>query len=241
MLLHAGVQTLTELRYLKACPLSDEQALDIYLQRYSIHRKVSAIGLNLIEALGLYERSAHSLHAEFFESAVHIVKLAALLEVPVVYIPSFNENEIVQANDFAMTVTFFRRLCLTTRDLPVMIASENSLSARQQLALVEQVGERNFRILLDTFNPLRWGHSVEEIVAAVHPYLLDQVHVKDGILPGYGNALLGEGNGNVSHIIGAIERLGFCDAYILENNYSLLSLAGLKMDMAFLRMCLSAM
>ncbi len=239
LVLHAGVQTLAQLRLLRACPVNDEQALNVGLGGYSGSHKVSAIGLNLVEAFGLNGQGARRFQTEFFESAVHIVKQAAFLEVPAVYIPSFNKNEIVQASDFTATATFFRRLCRAVRGLPVMIASENSLSAGQQSALVHQVDEPNFRILLDIFNPLRWGHSVEEILCSVHPYLLDQVHVKDGILPAYDNVPLGRGEGNVAGIIDTIERLGFCNTYILENNYSLLSIAGLNADIAFVRSRLS--
>lgn len=240
LMLHAGVQTVAQLRLLRACPVNDEQALNACLGGYNGLQQVSAIGLNLIEAFGLNGQGARGFQTEFFESAVHIVKQAAFLGVPAVYIPSFNKNEIVRPSDFTATATFFRRLCRAVRGLPVMIASENSLSARQQSALVERVDEPNFRILLDIFNPLRWGHSVEEILCSVHPHLLDQVHIKDGILPDYDNVPLGRGEGNVAGIIDTIERLGFCNTYVLENNYSLLSIAGLTADIDFVRSHLSS-
>ncbi|MNT89138.1 hypothetical protein D3C72_2298150 [compost metagenome] len=59
------------------------------------------------------------------------------------------------------------------------------------------------------------------------------------MLPGYDNALLGQGEGNVSAIIERIEQLGFCEAYILENDYSKLSMEEMNADIAFLRSCIS--
>lgn len=239
MMMHVGIQTLAQMRNLRACRVGNEQALRQCLGCNDSRQKISAIGLNIVESFGLNSDAGNKFRTRFFEFCLHVVDVAAFLDVPAVYIPSFNRNEITGFGEFTETASFFKTLCRSVQRHPVLIASENSLSAQQQLALVGQVDEPNFRVLLDIFNPLRWGHSVEEIISSVHPYLLAQVHIKDGILPGYDNALLGQGEGNVACIIEEIERLGFCDTYILENNYSKLSMAGLNADIAFLRSCLS--
>lgn len=239
MLMHVGIQTLRQMRNLGACRADDERALRQCLRCNDSRQKISAIGLNLVENFRLSSDAGNKFRAEFFDLFLHVIEVAAFLEVPAVYIPSFNKNEISSMRDLAETASFFKTLCRSIRGYPIVIASENSLSAEQQLALVGRVGEPNFRVLLDIFNPLRWGHSVEDIVSLVHPYLLNQVHIKDGILPAYGNALLGQGDGNVVGMVEHIVRLGFCDTYILENNYSSLFMSGLDADIAFLRSCLS--
>lgn len=239
MMMHVGIQTLSQMRMLRTCHVGNEQQLRQYLGCSDSRQKISAIGLNLVEDFGLNSYAGKKLRTEFFEFCLHVLHVAELLDIPAVYIPSFNKNEIVGADDLAETAKFFKELCQTAQNHPVLIATENSLSAEKQLALVEQVGEANFKVLLDIFNPLRWGHSVEEIISSVHPYLLSQVHVKDGVLPGYDNALLGQGEGNVAAIIERIKQLGFCEACILENDYSKLSMDGMNADMAFLRSCLS--
>lgn len=239
MMMHVGIQTLSQLRMLRACRVGNEQQLRQCLGCSDSRHKISAIGLNLVEDFGLNSYAGEKFRTEFFEFCLHVFHVAEFLNVPAVYIPSFNKNEIVGADDLAETAMFFKKLCQTAQRHPVLIASENNLSAKEQLALVDQVGEANFRVLLDIFNPVRWGHSVEEIISSVHPHLLSQVHVKDGVLPGYDNALLGQGQGNVAAIIELIEQLGFCEAYILENDYSKLSMDGMNSDIAFLRSCVS--
>ena len=239
MMMHVGIQTLSQMRMLKECHVANEQKLRQCLGCSDGRQKISAIGLNLVEKFGLNSSAGTKFRTEFFQFCLHVVHAAEFLDVPVVYIPSFNKNEIVGADDLAETATFFKELCQAAQRHPVLIASENSLSAEKQLALVRQVGEPSFRVLLDIFNPLRWGHSVEEIISSVHPHLLSQVHVKDGVLPGYDNALLGQGEGNVAAVIERIEQLGFCETYILENDYSKLSIQGMSADISFLRSCIS--
>lgn len=239
MMMHVGIQTLSQMRTLTKCRVGNEQQLRQCLGCSDSRERISAIGLNLVENFGLNRYANRIFRTEFFEFCLHVVHVADFLDVPAVYIPSFKKNEIVGADDLGETAIFFKELCQASTRHQVLIASENSLSAEKQLALVGQVDEPNFRVLLDIFNPVRWGHSVEEIVSLVHPYLLSQVHVKDGVLPGFDNALLGQGEGNVAAIIERIEQLGFCEAYILENDYAKLSMDGMNADIAFLRSCLS--
>lgn len=239
MMMHVGIQTLSQMRMLRACRVGNEQQLRQCLGCSDSRQKISALGLNLVEDFGLNSYAGKKFQTEFFEFCLHVFHVAEFLDISAIYIPSFNKNEIVGADDLAETAVFFKELCQSAQQHKVLIASENSLSAEKQLALVGQVGEPNFRVLLDIFNPVRWGHSVEDIISSVHPYLFSQVHVKDGVLPGYGNALLGQGEGRVAAIIERIEKLGFCEAYILENDYSKLSMDGLNADIAFLRSCLS--
>lgn len=239
MMVHAGIQTLEQMHDLKACPVFNEQAVRQCLGCYDRRHTISAIGLNLVENFGLNPAVGNRFRSGFFEWCLYVVDIAYFLNIPAVYIPSFKKNVMVDAESVTETAAFFKKLCRAVQRLPVMIASENSLSARQQLVLAEQVGEPNFRLLLDVFNPLRWGHSVGEIISLAHCFLLDQVHIKDGVLPGFDNALLGQGQGNLADVIKQIKCAGFCNAYILENNYSVLSMAGFDADVGFLHSCLS--
>lgn len=241
MIMHVGIQTLPQMHSLRQCRVGNEQQLRQCLGCSDSRQKIGAIGLNLVENFGLNRDAGKKSRAHFFEFCLHVVQIAEFLDVPAVYIPSFKKNEIVGADDLVETAKFLKKLCQAAQRHSVLIASENSLSAERQLALVGLIGESNFRVLLDVFNPIRWGFSVEEIITSVYPYLLSQVHVKDGVLPGYGNALLGQGEGNIAAIIEQIEQLGFCEAYILENDYSKLPANGMNADIAFLHSCLSGM
>ena len=240
MVVHAGIQTLEQMHDLKAWPLFNEQALRQCLGCYDRRHTISAIAMNLIETFGLNPGAGNRFRSEIFEWCLYVVDIAVFLNIPAVYIPSFKKNEMVDAESVTETAAFFKKLCRAVQQFPVMIASENSLSAQQQLVLAEQVGEPNFRLLLDIFNPLRWGHLVEEIILLAHCCLLDQVHIKDGVLPGFDNALLGRGQGHVADVIKQIKHAGFCNAFILENNYSVLSMAGFNADVEFLQSCLSS-
>lgn len=89
---------------------------------------------------------------------------------------------------------------------------------KKQLALVRQVGEPSFQGASGYFNPLRWGHQLKRLFLQFIP-TYSPGPCQDGVLPGYDNALLGQGEGNVAAVIERIEQLGFCETYILENDY----------------------
>ena len=88
-----------------------------------------------------------------------------------------------------------------------------------RLRLLRAAGRSDLRVLLDTQNPALWGHAVAPMVDALWPYLVDQVHVKDGIDGEMGNAVLGEGESGFAATLAALRRRGFAGALVSENDY----------------------
>ena len=88
-------------------------------------------------------------------------------------------------------------------------ATENTLSVDGNLRLRRATGRSDLRVLLDTQNPALWGHAVAPMVDGLWRYLVDKVHVKDGIDGVMGNAVTGEGDSGFAAKLAALRRRGF--------------------------------
>jgi hypothetical protein len=72
--------------------------------------------------------------------------------------------------------------------------------------------------LIDTLNPVFWGHD-QDLLNQLWPHIAPQIHVKDGIDGGMGNAILGTGQASFAETGRILASRGFDGILISENDY----------------------
>jgi L-ribulose-5-phosphate 3-epimerase len=172
----------------------------------------------------------------FHDVVMAALDFAAEVKVPLVYVPSFGLAEITSNDDLSETADLLARAAESACSFGIEVASENSLSPSSTERLIEYVGHENFKILFDTYNPRRWGHCPMEIIDAGFAAFATQIHIKDGRLPGYGNAPLGAGDGEIVEIVRNLLRRGFEGIFVLENGYGNVWGLNVKNDLETLRL-----
>lgn len=183
--------------------------------------RISCLALNVVEQMAVCGACGDDFNRRQFSNIfLTALEFAAELAVPLIYVPSFGLAEITSDVCLRETAELIGRAAEAARPLRIDVASENSLGPADTTRLIDLVGQENFKILFDIYNPLRWGHSPMELIAAEFNSFAAQIHVKDGRLPRYGNAPLGEGDGNVIEIVQELLRRGFDGIFVLENDYA---------------------
>jgi len=199
--------------------------------------RISCLALNIVEQMAICGAYGDDLNRrQFGDIFLAALEFAVEVAVPLIYVPSFGLAEITSDACLCETAELVGRAAEVARPLQIDVASENSLGPADTTRLIDLVGLDNFKILFDVYNPLRWGHSPMEIIAAEFNSLADQIHVKDGRLPGYGNAPLGEGDGNALEIVRELLRRGFDGAFVLENDYGRTRGLDVQRDLETLKM-----
>ncbi|RPI80176.1 MAG: sugar phosphate isomerase/epimerase [Chloroflexi bacterium] len=147
------------------------------------------------------------------------IDAAVQMNVELVFIPSFRASEIHTEVDFERTSIFLRKACEYAASSKLLVATENTLGVDGNLKLLNEVAHPKLRILMDTLNPLYWDHNPVDLLNQLWPHIAPQIHVKDGINGGMGNAILGTGQGNFSEIGNTLVSHGFDGILISENDY----------------------
>jgi len=180
---------------------------------------MAAIALNLLELHGTGESSASGLRARALQLVCAAAAAATQLGASLLYVPAFGRNRIDGDSAFEHSAGFLRSACRIAADHGIALASENTLGAKDNLRLVDAVGQSNFRILVDTYNARLWGHNLRDLVVELQPWLADQAHLKDGIGYAMGCAALGEGEGDVRMALEAFAAIAYRGHFFLENDY----------------------
>jgi sugar phosphate isomerase/epimerase len=121
------------------------------------------------------------------------------------------ENGLVKKADVDAIIPRLRAAAPRARDAGVTLAIENTLSARQNMEIIERVGHDSVRIYYDVGNSTRNGYDVPEEIR----FLKDRIamlHFKDG--PNY----LGEGDIKFAPIAAAIEAIAYHGWIVMETS-----------------------
>lgn len=214
--MHLGISTLDDVARLGGSVWRKEVE-----QRCRVTRVgVSCLALNIAEQMAICGAHSNALVRRQFRTIfLAALDFAAEASIPLIYVPSFGLSEIVSDDCLLQTAEVLERLAESAHPLRIEVASENTVSPPDASRLVDLVALDNFKILFDVFNPLRWGHSPMEMIASNFESFAAQIHVKDGWLPGYGNAALGSGEGDTVSILRELMRRGFDGIFVLENDY----------------------
>ncbi|AEV84574.1 2-epi-5-epi-valiolone-7-phosphate 2-epimerase [Actinoplanes sp. SE50] len=145
---------------------------------------------------------------------------ATELGVPLLIVPSFRRSAITDAMSFTRTAAALRWAVSLAEARGIVLASENVLPPARARQLVEEVGSPAFRLLLDTFNPVRYGLDPAWLATELRPWWADQIHLKDGPPDTGPSPLLGAGQGGVRRTLTALRGSPApVRALVLENDY----------------------
>jgi len=157
------------------------------------------------------------------EIALYAIKsgidAASYMNIPLVLVPNFEKSLVKSKEDFKKLIKILKDICDYAQDKNIIIASENTLSADENLLLLKKVKKPNLKIYFDTQNPyLHKGYNISEMIEKLFPYIVE-VHVKDGKNKDLSGAIIGEGDSGFYKSIETLKRLNYSGWIILENYY----------------------
>ncbi|MEZ4632667.1 MAG: TIM barrel protein [Deinococcales bacterium] len=148
------------------------------------------------------------------------IEVAKYLKIPLVYVPSFNASEMKKDQDIAQTAAVLADLAVMASSYHIELASENTLSARQQLKLLDETHGSPLKLFIDSQNPVIFGHDVAELLRKLKDHICQQMHLKDGKDGIMGNCPLGEGGAKFQQTVGMIRMLELNPIFVFENEYA---------------------
>ncbi len=196
--------------------------------------QIVAVAPGRLNQLGLTSPAGSENARSCERSIAAAILAAARLGAPLIYLPSFANGEIHDAEDLRRTAQVMQTTCDIAAGHGISVATENTLGAAATLRLLAMVDRPNAQVLLDTQNPVLWGHDVASYVDSLWPHLANQVHVKDGCDGAMGNAALGEGEAGFVATVAALQAHGFDGSLISENDYTGARVARAGQDIALL-------
>lgn len=199
--------------------------------------RISCLALNIVEHIAICGKRSNAMTRRQFRAIFSAaLEFASEASIPLIYVPSFGVSEMITHDCLLETAELLARSAESASQLRIEVASENALGPAATSRLIDLVALDNFKILFDVFNPLRWGHSPMDIVAANFDSFASQIHVKDGRLPGYGNVALGSGQGEIVRIVRELRWRGFDGMFVFENDYRKGTGCDLRTDVQTMRM-----
>ncbi len=211
--------------------LGKSKVVHAYVSESKEHNvTLCGIAVNIIEKIGLF--NAFDIYDDSQLSIIlrDTIQAATILDIPFIYIPSFKKSEIKNKEDMLNMANILQQMCVLANKRNIIVASENTLNFHYTAKLIRLVNKPNFRILIDIYNPLLWGHDVCKIISYNHSYIANQVHIKDGNNGLMGNKRLGEGDSPVKEVLFELKSKKIKPIYIFENNYQVDSLPSAQQD-----------
>ncbi len=181
---------------------------------------IVGFGINSMNVLPLFSppdsdegRRCHDLMRSALDTAL-------AMGVGLVYCPGFFDAEIRTDEQLQRAAAMLRRGCEHIEGQPVLLATENTLDAARNLRLLELVDHPSLRVLIDSYNPVLYGHQAAALLHDLPArYQSKQMHAKDGRNQVMGNVPLGQGEGRFEDFVQALKDLGFEGWLISETDY----------------------
>lgn len=138
------------------------------------------------------------------------IPTARNLGAKVIMLPFFGKGELKEAWQIDRTVDVLVQAGPRAEAAGVVLAIENTLSAEDNLKIVERGGSRAVRIWYDVGNSTVRGYDVPAEIRRLGREQISMFHIKDG------KSLLGEGQINFPAIAAAVKDIGYDGWLILE-------------------------
>ena len=218
--------------YDKGFPLSNRSVQKAYLeaqQQYGI--EYSNIGMSGFDFIPFFAHPGHRMYTVIREALRSAVDAAAFMGIPLVFIPTFGVSEIITEDQFRYAVSAFQFACDYAQKKNIDIAAENTMDIGRQLRLVEEIKRDNFGLFYDSDNLFHdKGYDQVEMLEAMYPYMVPQLHVKDGTNGILAGSLLGNGESGFYEVMEALRRHEYSGWIIIENLYEHHALRGQHED-----------
>ena len=202
-------------------PLSMRHVQNTYLeaqQQYQI--AYPNIGMSGFDFIPFHAHRGNAIH-EIIRHALRLaIDAAAYMGIPVVFIPTFGVSTIETEDQFTNAVKMFQYASEYAEKKNIAIASESVMDLERQLRLYEEVSRGNFRLFYDSDNFFyEKGYDQVYMLAGMYPYMIDQLHVKDGKAGVLAGSLLGDGDSDFAGTIAFLKEKQFNGWIITENLY----------------------
>lgn len=207
--------------YEKGYPLSQKIIRDLYLeaqQKFGI--EYANIGCSDGDFLPFYMRPSGPRFETVRRAHFDAVDAAAYMKIPAVFFSNFNASLVRTEEDMEYTARRYQELCDCAGEKGIEIGCECPLGAARQLELVERVGRPNFKLFYDSDNFAAFTEFKQvDVLAAIYPHMMNQLHVKDSTEGTFANTLLGTGISDFSGSIAYLKEHHYSGWLILENLY----------------------
>ena len=225
-----GIQWVAELGLEGVCLELGDDTNDYLLSQQEVQKQFdewrhrwgitySSLGIGVLCKYGMSVSS----HQKMAKTAIRkAIEAAFSLKIPVIQLHSFANGAINSSEDLRNTMECFRYACKYAEGTDIFVASENLLSADEQIKMIEEVGFPNFKICFDTRNPFSMkGYDVPSFLEKLFPYVYE-VHLKDGI--DNGNCTeLGQGNSSFLRSLEVLRQYSYTGWLLLENDCQAMS------------------
>ena len=147
------------------------------------------------------------------------VDAAAALGIEILQIPNFGKFMIQDAADLDCAARFYQWACETAESRNILIGSESTLNAEENLQLYEKVNRPNYRIYYDNENAVFFrGEDPVRLLETLGSRVC-QIHLKDGSSQALSSRPLGEGHGQAEACLNAMKHLDYSGWVVLENDF----------------------
>jgi len=201
-------------------PLSEKVVQQSYLemaQTYDV--KLPSMTVTELGRQSLVAEEGSEESREIINIIKQAIDAAAAMNIELVMLPSFGKSALTTDN-MSRATRVFKHVCAYASRHSINIASENTLSIEEGIALYKAVDYDNFYLYMDTQNYyLNKGWYTPELLEALLPYSWPEVHVKDGAEGELSAALLGDGASQFVHSMEKLSEQSFTGWLIAENYY----------------------
>lgn len=165
------------------------------------------------------------------------IGVAARLGARVILIPFFGASELFTAEDRRRVAQGLAAVAPEAARAGVVLALENTLSAAQDLEMLEAIGSSAVQVYFDVSNAQWWGHDSPEEIRRLAG-VIAQVHFKDG-QGGHSNAMLGQGHVDYPAVVRALRDTAYDGWIVLESAAPHDPVEDARTNLAFARACFS--
>jgi len=140
---------------------------------------IDAVACNHLNDLGLHD---HHHTERVRQTLAQAVEAAHALQAPMILVPGFRQSCVRSVEHLRDTGRQLAWACDLAQARGLEVAYEGDLGAAPSLALMSQVGRRNFKLLLDPDNLMRAGHALAPLLKTLTGRWCGQIHIK-GAMP----------------------------------------------------------
>jgi L-ribulose-5-phosphate 3-epimerase len=206
-------------------PLDNDEILGRYLEEFKKHKIV--IAGTCVDVLHVNCLMNDKLAQQWVADAI---RMSHKLGSKVLLMPSFGKCAMQTPADRDGTAAALRDLAKEAQKAGVTLGLENTISARDNVEIMEKVGSRALKVYYDAANSARAGHDPYEEIQWLGADRICQFHIKDN--PHY----LGEGNLHWDRLMDIILGLGFVGFANLETDSpSKIVAEDMKRNLAYVR------
>lgn len=202
--------------------LSNKRVRELYTETAKENNiELISIVLNDLNNHG-YRRGRGTEFGDIAYEGLDIAIDAAIeMGINTVMVPSFLDNDVHTEEDFDNTVAALQYACDRTKDSGIIIATETAVSSDKFIRLYNTVKRDNLKLFHDTQNYMCFrGLNPMTELPVIYPYIVNQVHVKDGLGNKYSSKCLGEGDSHFAEQIEFLKNNNYAGWFVFENYYS---------------------